>query len=72
MSQSAWLNEAELLCYGEGDNIIPTIYLDDLVSIILEVVETTPEIRYIIAVDDSKNTLFDIIKVNIVHFEHRV
>lgn len=64
------MNETELLCYGEGDNVIPTIYLDDLVSIIVEVAETTPEIRYIIAVDDSKNTLFDIIKVNFKYIHY--
>jgi adenylate kinase len=62
-TKSAWLNEPELLCYGEGDNFIPTIHLDDLVSIIVEVTETTPETRYILAVDDSKSTLYDFVKV---------
>src|SRR4051812_10533551 len=61
--QSAWENEAELICYGDGQNIVPTIHLDDVCNIIVEVVETTPESRYLLAIDDSKSTLYEITKV---------
>lgn len=61
--KAAWHNQQELICYGEGNNILPTIYLDDLVSLLVEIVETSPENRYMLAFDDSKNTLYDITKV---------
>jgi adenylate kinase len=52
-----------LTCYGEGNNVLPTIHIDDLVGIVFELSETAPsENRYVLAVDDSKNTLFDITK----------
>lgn len=60
--KAAWHNEQYLTCYGDGSNIIPCIHLDDLVTITLEVIESAPEAKYIVAVDDSKSTLFDIIK----------
>ena len=62
--KAAWHNEPELICYGDGSNTIPTIHLDDLCTIIVEVAETTPETRYLVAVDDAKSTLYDIIKVS--------
>ena len=60
--KAAWHNEQFLTCYGDGTNVLPCIHLDDLLSITVEVIETAPEAKYIVAVDDSKNTLFDIIK----------
>jgi len=60
--KSAWLNEPELTCYGDGNNTIPTIHLDDLCNITVEIVETLPETRYILAIDDGKSTLFEILK----------
>ncbi|KAJ1343669.1 hypothetical protein BSLG_001744 [Batrachochytrium salamandrivorans] len=60
--QSAWHNEPYLPCFGDGSNFIPTIHLDDLISIIIELVETSPETRYLVAIDESKNTLYDITK----------
>lgn len=42
--------------------MLPSIHVDDLVSIIFELSETLPETRYILAVDDSKITLSDITK----------
>ena len=56
------MNEPELVCYGDGINTVPTIHIDDLVTVLVEVVETTPETRYLVAVDDAKNTLFEIVK----------
>ncbi|ORY48290.1 P-loop containing nucleoside triphosphate hydrolase protein [Rhizoclosmatium globosum] len=62
MLKAAWHNEEELVCYGEGANVLPTIHLDDLTNIIVEVVEFAPENKYLLAIDDSKNTLYDITK----------
>nr|KAJ3421353.1 Adenylate kinase 7 [Polyrhizophydium stewartii] len=52
----------ELMCFGDGNNNLPTIHLDDLISVVVELIETTPESKYIVAIDDSKNTLYDITK----------
>ncbi|KAJ3218844.1 Adenylate kinase 7 [Dinochytrium kinnereticum] len=60
--KSAWHNEEELVCFGDGTNIIPTIHLDDLCNIVVEVAETTPESKYFLAIDESKNSLFEITK----------
>eukprot|EP00842_Homolaphlyctis_polyrhiza_P001759 jgi/Hompol1/2584/HPOL_001428-RA len=60
--KAAWMNEPELPCFGDGSNNLPTIHLDDLISIIAETIETTPENKYLVAVDESKNTLYDITK----------
>ncbi|KAJ3152034.1 Adenylate kinase 7 [Geranomyces variabilis] len=61
MFKSAWHNE-DLPCYGDGENVMPTIYVDDLCSIIVETAESAPESRYLLAIDDSKHTLFEITK----------
>jgi adenylate kinase len=53
-----------LICYGEGENVLPTIHLDDLVKCIVQVAEVKPEKKFILAVDNSKNKLFDILKVS--------
>ncbi|KAI8910411.1 hypothetical protein EDD86DRAFT_275463, partial [Gorgonomyces haynaldii] len=60
--RDAWHNEPALICYGEGNNVLPCIHLDDLVTIIVEVVETNPEQKYLVAVDESKNNLMEITK----------
>ena len=59
--KSAWSNQ-QVDCYGEGANVLPTIHMDDLCSIVFEISETAPETRYILAIDDSKNTLYEITK----------
>ncbi|KAJ3015879.1 Adenylate kinase 7 [Thoreauomyces humboldtii] len=61
MFKSAWHNE-DLTCYGEGDNVMPTIYIDDLCHIVVETAESLPESRYMLAIDDSKHTLYEITK----------
>lgn len=60
--EAAWHNEPSLVCYGDGNNILPCIHLDDLVNITVEVIETQPEQKYILAVDDSKSSLYEITK----------
>ena len=39
------------------------IYLEDLSSVVLDVVELAPETKYILAVDDAKSTLKDVARV---------
>ncbi|RKP22033.1 hypothetical protein ROZALSC1DRAFT_26580, partial [Rozella allomycis CSF55] len=58
----AWHTVEPLKCYGEGTNFIPMIYLQDLVQIVLEVIETKPASHYVVAVDDSKITLLEILQ----------
>jgi adenylate kinase len=49
--------------------MLPTIHLDDLCNIVTEIIEIPPESRYILAIDESKNTLYEITKVlNSVEF----
>ncbi|TPX33306.1 adenylate kinase [Synchytrium microbalum] len=60
--KASWQNASEIPCYGDGTNILPTIHLDDLCNIVVEVVETTPDIHFILAIDDAKSTLYDITK----------
>ncbi|KAJ3260305.1 Adenylate kinase 7 [Boothiomyces macroporosus] len=60
--KAAWHNEPALNCFGDGSNVLPTIHLDDLIAITVEVIETSPEVKYIVAVDESKSTLYEITK----------
>ncbi len=42
--KAAWLQEpAELPYLGEGDNLIPTIHLKDLVKFVIKLAESPPE-----------------------------
>ena len=58
--KDAWHNEGALVCYGDGSNVLPTIHLDDLVNILVEIIETNPEPKYLVAVDDSKSSMAEI------------
>ncbi|KAG1972890.1 adenylate kinase 7 isoform X3 [Pimephales promelas] len=59
----SWLGEvSEVPIFGDGSNIIPTIHINDLAGIIQNVIDHKPKSQYIVAVDDSKNTMDDIIK----------
>lgn len=60
--KSAWHNAPATECYGDGSNILPVIYMDDLASIVVEVAESSPENKYLLALDDSKHSYFDIVK----------
>nr|XP_057913845.1 adenylate kinase 7a [Doryrhamphus excisus] len=60
----SWLSEcSEVPIFGEGTNYIPTIHVVDLAQVIQNVIEVKPKSKYILAIDDSKNTLEDIVKV---------
>jgi len=60
--KKAWHNEKSLKCFEDGSNIIPTIYLNDLCNIIVDVADNPPDTKVILAVDDSKNTLYEIVR----------
>ncbi|KAF5404263.1 adenylate kinase, partial [Paragonimus heterotremus] len=59
--RQAWVEQAPLPIYFEGQNILPTIHVLDLASVILNVIENPPRQRYIVAKDESSNTLADIV-----------
>ncbi|XP_074647604.1 adenylate kinase 7-like [Tubulanus polymorphus] len=62
MFKAAWHNTPELLCFGNGQNVIPTLHIKDLGGVIQNIADSRPKVRYIVAVDDSQNTLEEIVK----------
>lgn len=60
--KSAWHNAPELLCFGNGQNVVPTIHIKDLAAVIQNIADSRPKVRYLIAKDDSSNTLEEIVK----------
>lgn len=60
--KAGWHNEPELPVYGNGKNIIPAIHINDLGSVIQNIADQKPKIRYLLALDDSKFTLKQITK----------
>ncbi|XP_063040019.1 adenylate kinase 7 [Engraulis encrasicolus] len=61
--KASWLGETDKIpIFGTGSNILPTIHINDLASIILNLIVQKPKQNYIVAVDDSKNSLEDIVK----------
>ncbi|CDS37903.1 adenylate kinase 7 [Echinococcus multilocularis] len=57
----AWMNSRVLEVYGNGENIIPTIHIKDLSTIVQAIFEEPPKSRYIVARDHSESTLGEII-----------
>ncbi|XP_041815008.1 adenylate kinase 7-like [Chelmon rostratus] len=49
--------------FGQGTNSIPMIHVYDLGGVLQNIIELKPKSKYILAVDDSKNTLEDIVKM---------
>ncbi|WAR18490.1 KAD7-like protein [Mya arenaria] len=60
--KSAWHNAPELLCFGNGRNVVPTIHIKDLAGVIQNIADSRPKVRYLIAKDDSNNTLEELVK----------
>ena len=55
--KSAWLmNTPALEIPSNGLNVVPMIHILDLASVVQNVVEATPESRYILAVDDASSS----------------
>ncbi|XP_078090501.1 adenylate kinase 7 [Mustelus asterias] len=61
--KEAWLGlNPAISCFGEGKNILPTIHVKDLASVLQNVMERKPKSYYILALDDSKHKLKEIVK----------
>jgi len=60
----AWLCDPSALPVpGDGENIVPTIYVHDLAQVLTKIVSQPPEdVRYILAIDDSRCALKDILQ----------
>ena len=54
----------QLFYIGDGENVLPTIHVKDLASIVMHVVAHPPEDQYILGVDESNNTQKEIIEVS--------
>uniref|UniRef100_A0A3P8TIL4 Adenylate kinase 7b n=1 Tax=Amphiprion percula TaxID=161767 RepID=A0A3P8TIL4_AMPPE len=61
--KNSWLGqEQEISIFGDGKNIIPTIHINDLASVVQNIIEHQPKPYYLIAVDGSNNTMEQIVK----------
>ncbi|XP_027015700.2 adenylate kinase 7-like [Tachysurus fulvidraco] len=60
--KTSWLGEEpEVPIFGDGSNIIPTVHICDLAGIVQNVIVRKPKPQYFLAVDESQNTIGDII-----------
>ncbi|XP_078251374.1 adenylate kinase 7-like [Rhinoraja longicauda] len=61
--KEAWLGlNPTIPCFGDGKNVIPTIHVNDLAGVLQNVAEHKPKTYYILALDDSKHTMKEIVK----------
>uniref|UniRef100_A0A3B3VM14 Adenylate kinase 7b n=1 Tax=Poecilia latipinna TaxID=48699 RepID=A0A3B3VM14_9TELE len=62
--KESWLGEASAISiYGDGKNIIPTIHVTDLASVVQNVIQHQPRPYYLLAVDLSNNSMEELVKV---------
>ncbi|XP_071962489.1 adenylate kinase 7-like [Antedon mediterranea] len=62
--RTAWHGNTDALqCFGNGMNILPTIHIKDLAGVLQNIADSRPKTRYLVAVDDSQNTLEDVVKI---------
>ncbi|XP_070843607.1 adenylate kinase 7-like [Chaetodon trifascialis] len=62
--KASWLMKLpKVPLFGRGTNSIPMIHVYDLGGVLQNIIELKPKSKYILAVDDSKNTLEDIVKM---------
>uniref|UniRef100_A0A3Q2NTW5 Adenylate kinase 7a n=1 Tax=Fundulus heteroclitus TaxID=8078 RepID=A0A3Q2NTW5_FUNHE len=60
----SWLmQDSKIPIFGSGTNHIPMIHVCDLGRVIQSLIKLRPKAKYILAIDDSKNTLEEIVKV---------
>ncbi|KAM4521766.1 adenylate kinase 7-like [Odontesthes bonariensis] len=60
----SWLMQfPKVPIFGQGTNYIPMIHVNDLGGVIQNIIELRPKSKYILAVDDSRNTLEEIVKM---------
>nr|XP_019958624.1 PREDICTED: adenylate kinase 7-like [Paralichthys olivaceus] len=63
VNPTSWLGQKhEIPVFGDGNNILPTIHIKDLASVIKKVIEHQPKPYYLLAVDYSNNTMEEIVK----------
>ncbi|KAL3969275.1 potassium channel subfamily K member 9 [Sarotherodon galilaeus] len=60
--KKSWLGEDGIPIFGDGKNIVPMIHIHDLASVVYSVIEHQPRPYYLLAVDDSNNTMEEIVK----------
>ncbi|KAJ8409139.1 hypothetical protein AAFF_G00241600 [Aldrovandia affinis] len=61
--KASWLGEiTRVPVFGSGNNVIPTIHVNDLAGVIQNIIDHKPKTHYLMAVDDSNNTFEDIVK----------
>jgi Na+-transporting methylmalonyl-CoA/oxaloacetate decarboxylase gamma subunit len=59
--KDAWsLRPPSLDCYGRGDNVVPTVHVEDLAGVIVAAAAPECTARYLLAVDDAQSTLAEI------------
>uniref|UniRef100_A0A3Q2Q924 Adenylate kinase 7a n=1 Tax=Fundulus heteroclitus TaxID=8078 RepID=A0A3Q2Q924_FUNHE len=59
----SWLmQDSKIPIFGSGTNHIPMIHVCDLGRVIQSLIKLRPKAKYILAIDDSKNTLEEIVK----------
>ncbi|XP_072313695.1 adenylate kinase 7 [Eucyclogobius newberryi] len=54
--------EPEIPVFGDGANIVPTIHVNDLARVVQNVIERRPRPYYLLAVDNSNNTMEEIVQ----------
>jgi len=59
--RSAWHQTPESLpCFGDGQNVVPTIHATDLAGVVVNIIEGKPDTKYIVAADESRHTLSEL------------
>ncbi|XP_068048580.1 poly(A) polymerase alpha isoform X12 [Anomalospiza imberbis] len=58
-----WLGETPAIpVFGDGNNVIPTIHIQDLAVVLQNVADHRPDFHYVLAVDTSMHTLGELVK----------
>ncbi|XP_060918781.1 adenylate kinase 7 [Labrus mixtus] len=61
--KTSWLGQKQRVpVFGDGKNIVPTVHIKDLASVVHNVIEHQPKPYYLLAVDQSHNTMEEIVK----------
>ncbi|XP_070787647.1 adenylate kinase 7 isoform X2 [Pituophis catenifer annectens] len=59
----SWLGETPTIpCFGDGRNVVPTIHITDLAAVLQNIADHRPRTNYLLAVDESTQTLSEIVK----------
>ncbi|XP_054827586.1 adenylate kinase 7 [Eublepharis macularius] len=59
----SWLGETPAIpFFGDGKNFVPTIHILDLAAVLQNIADHRPRVHYLVAVDDSIQTLSEIVK----------